>query len=126
MRTADADKLIVLFIRRSDWARRRLPQHTPCLLEHPNLSPELEKFLLEHHNVVETKGDIESLRMLAVGHVDYVASNLGPGIQIFRELGLSGKLEPLLSPTVFEAGCRCLFHQGARFTRIGRGLFGGA
>lgn len=71
-------------------------------LENPNLSPELVKFLREHHNLVETSGDAEGLRMLAAGHVDYAVMALILGMHDISETGLSGKIEPILSRDVIE------------------------
>ena len=51
----------------------------PGVFEQPIVSPELWKFLREHHNMVETNGNIEGLRMLAAGRVDYAVVNLQPG-----------------------------------------------
>jgi polar amino acid transport system substrate-binding protein len=111
VRAADADKL--RFSSFDDLIGHDIAATaTHSLLEHPNLSPELEKFLLEHHNIVETKGDIESLRMLASGHVDYAALSLSQGMHDLSELDLSGKLEPLLSHDVIERDVGICFAKG--------------
>ena len=44
--------------------------------ENPSVPPDLEKFLREHHNMTETNGNAEGLRMLAAGRVDYVVMDL--------------------------------------------------
>lgn len=72
------------------------------LFEHAGLSPELAKFLLEHHTLVETNGDTESLRMLAAGRVDYAVMDFLNGNHLIQLTGLSGKIEPLLSHSVIE------------------------
>jgi polar amino acid transport system substrate-binding protein len=85
------------------------------LLGQPELSPELWKFLREHHNIVGTNGTPESLRMLAAGRVDYAVVNLNFGMRAISTMGLSGKVEPLLSPIVFDAGLYVCFSK-ARVT----------
>jgi polar amino acid transport system substrate-binding protein len=76
----------------------------PGLFEQPVVSPELWKFLREHHNMVETTGGIVSLRLLAAGRVDYAVVNLTGGMLYIARKGLSGKIEPLLSRSVIEDG----------------------
>jgi polar amino acid transport system substrate-binding protein len=66
------------------------------------VSSELWKFLLEHHNMVETASGAESLRMLAAGRVDYAVVNLSSGMEEIVAMGLSGKIKPLLSRSVME------------------------
>jgi polar amino acid transport system substrate-binding protein len=79
-------------------------QPVPGLFEQPVVSPELWKFLREHHNMVETSGGIASLRLLAAGRVDYAVANLTSGMLYVARKGLSGKIEPLLSRSVIEDG----------------------
>ena len=77
VRTAEAGMLE--FSSLADLAGRSVAASvTPLagLFEHAGLSPELAKFLLEHHTLVETNGDTESLRMLAAGRVDYAVMDL--------------------------------------------------
>ena len=93
----------------------------PGLLEQPTVSPELWKFLREHHSMVETNGNIESLRMLAAGRVDYAVANLILAKENSARLGLSGKIEPILSRDV-RRWCLYLLQQVARFARICRRL----
>jgi polar amino acid transport system substrate-binding protein len=76
----------------------------PGLFEQPIVSPELWKFLGEHHNMVEIAGNIVRLRMLAAGRVDYAVVNLSSGMQEIAAMGLSGKIEPILSRSVLEDG----------------------
>jgi polar amino acid transport system substrate-binding protein len=83
--------------------------NVPGLPEEPELSPELWNFLREHHNMVVTDGTSESLRMLAAGHVDYAVLNLSFAMRLIRTLGLSGKVEPLLSHIAFDAGTYVCF-----------------
>jgi polar amino acid transport system substrate-binding protein len=75
----------------------------------PTVSPELWKFLREHHNMVETLGNVVSFRMLSVGRVDYALANLSTGMWSVAEMGLSGKIEPLLSHSVIEEGIYVCF-----------------
>jgi polar amino acid transport system substrate-binding protein len=84
----------------------------PDSAEYPSLPPELSEFLREHHNLVETNGDAEGLRMLAAGRVDYAAMNVHLGMGEIRLLGLSGKIEPLLSRSVMEQDITTCFAKG--------------
>ena len=52
--------------------------------------------------MVETADGVESLRMLAAGRVDYAVVSLSSGMGEISEMGLSGKIEPLLSRNVME------------------------
>ena len=81
----------------------------PGMSEQPSASPELLKFLREHHNMVETNGTTVSLRMLAAGRVDYAVVNLNYGMSEIAKMGLSGKIEPLLSRSVIEEGVYICF-----------------
>ena len=72
------------------------------LFQESIVSPELWKFLREHHNLIETTSGTESLRMLAAGRVDYAVVNLVFGMGNIAATGLAGKIEPLLSRSVFE------------------------
>jgi polar amino acid transport system substrate-binding protein len=105
----------VLFVRTADIGRLKFTSFDdlvghdvaalkpyPGLSEQPAVSPELGKFLHEHHNMVETNGSTESFRMLAGGRVDYVAASLELGMENVKSLGLSGEIEPLLSRSVIE------------------------
>jgi polar amino acid transport system substrate-binding protein len=74
------------------------------LFQEPTGSPDLWKFLREHHNLVETNGTTESFRMLAAGRVDYVVANINLGMENIAKMGLSGMIEPLLSHSVSEEG----------------------
>jgi polar amino acid transport system substrate-binding protein len=76
----------------------------PGLFEQPTVSPELWKFLREHHNMIETSGGNASFRMLTAGRVDYAVVNLTIGMHDIATMGLSGKIEPLLSRSVIEDG----------------------
>jgi polar amino acid transport system substrate-binding protein len=72
--------------------------------------PELGKLLREHpDNFVEASDPPMTFRMLAAGRVDYAMANLAVGIQEIAEMGLSGKIEPLLSRSVKEDGYRVCF-----------------
>jgi polar amino acid transport system substrate-binding protein len=76
---------------------------TPGLFDQP-IAPELWKFLSEHHNMVETPGSLVALRMLAAGRVDYAVVNLSSGMRDIAAMGLSGRIEPLLSHSVADNG----------------------
>jgi polar amino acid transport system substrate-binding protein len=105
----------VLFIRSADAGRLKFSSfddlvghdvavHEPVhgVFSQPTVSLELEEFLREHHNMVETPGTVGSLRMLAAGRVDYAVANLTVGMRDVAAMGLSGKIEPLLSRSVIE------------------------
>ncbi|MER9632632.1 transporter substrate-binding domain-containing protein [Mesorhizobium sp. M0228] len=70
--------------------------------EQPTMSPELWNFLREHNNMVATNDTDASLRMLASSRVDYALTSLAYGMSEITKLGLSGKIEPLLSRSVAE------------------------
>jgi polar amino acid transport system substrate-binding protein len=74
----------------------------PGLFEQPTVSPEMWQFLREHHNMVETASNAESLRMLAAGRLDYAVVNLSGGMLYIARKELSGKIAPLLPPNVVE------------------------
>jgi polar amino acid transport system substrate-binding protein len=81
----------------------------PGLTEQLTLPAKLSRFLREHHNGIETSGNVESLRMLAAGRVDYAVLGLRLGRRLITKMGLSGKVEPLLSRSVFEGGVYVCF-----------------
>jgi polar amino acid transport system substrate-binding protein len=102
VRTADIGKLkFSLF---DELIGHDVAVNFPGLLEQPELSPELWKFLREHHNMIAASDTAEALRMLAAGRVDYAVVNLNFGMRAIPTIGLSGKVEPLLSPIAFDAG----------------------
>ncbi|MER9756566.1 transporter substrate-binding domain-containing protein [Mesorhizobium sp. M0166] len=70
--------------------------------EQPTVSPELWSFLRQHHNMVATNGTPVGLRMLAAGRVDYAVASLAYAMSEITKMGLSGKIEPLLSRSVAE------------------------
>jgi polar amino acid transport system substrate-binding protein len=109
VRTADVGKL--KFSSFDDLVGHDVAVRGPIggMLEQPTVSPELRQFLREHHNMVETNGTDEGLRMLAAGRVDYAVSALGLGRRIIANLGLSGTIEPLLSRSVLEDGVYACF-----------------
>jgi polar amino acid transport system substrate-binding protein len=104
VRTADVAKL--KFSSFDDLVGHDVAVHGPVpgLFEQPTVSPELWKFLREHHNMVETSGGAESLRMLAAGRVDYAVVNLTTGMGDVAAMRLAGKIMPLLSRSVIEDG----------------------
>jgi polar amino acid transport system substrate-binding protein len=71
--------------------------------------PELRKFLDAHDNIVETADPPMALDMLVSGRVDYAIVNLAVGAWEIREMGLSGKIEPLLSHSTMEDSYRVCF-----------------
>jgi polar amino acid transport system substrate-binding protein len=109
VRTADAGKL--KFSSFDDLVGHDVAVHGPPqgVFEQPTASAELLKFLLEHHNMVETSGPGVSFRMLAASHVDYALANLTTGMRVIAAMGLAGEIEPLLSRSVIEDGFSVCF-----------------
>jgi polar amino acid transport system substrate-binding protein len=74
------------------------------------MSAELRKFLQEHHgNIVETTDPSMVFSMLASGRVDYAIVNLAVGKREIAAMGLSGKIEPILSRSAMEDSYRVCF-----------------
>jgi polar amino acid transport system substrate-binding protein len=112
VRTADAGKL--KFSSPDDFVGYQVavPGTVPGLFEQSIVSPDLRKFLREHNNIVETNGALQGLQMLAAGRVDYAFANLPGGMRDITAMGLSGKIEPLLSAGVTEGGQYVCFTKG--------------
>lgn len=106
VRTADIGKLTFSSfddLIGHDVAIRRGP--VPAGSEQPTVSPELWKlweFARERNNLVVTDSTIASLRMLEAGRVDYALSSLAYGTREAAKMGLSGKIEPILSRSLTE------------------------
>jgi polar amino acid transport system substrate-binding protein len=111
IRTADVGKL--KFSSFDDLVGHDVAVHKPVpgLFEEPTVSPELWQFLREHHNMVETNGGIAIFRMLAAGRVDYAVANLTAGMRDIAAMGLTGKIEPLLSRNVIDDGFYVWFNK---------------
>jgi polar amino acid transport system substrate-binding protein len=109
VRAADVGKL--KFSSFDDLAGHDVAVHGPVpgLFEQPTVSPELWKFLREHHNMIETTGGNASFRMLESGRVDYAVVNLSSGMVDISNLGLSERIKPLLSRSVIEEGMYLCF-----------------
>jgi polar amino acid transport system substrate-binding protein len=112
----------VLFVRTADVGKLRFSSFddlighdvavrgpVPGVFQQPTISAEMWRFLREHRNLVETAGSAEGLRMLAAGRVDYAVVNLSTGMSEIAAMGLSGKIEPLLSHSVMDAGVYVCF-----------------
>jgi ABC-type amino acid transport substrate-binding protein len=54
--------------------------------------------------MVATNGAFQGLQMLAAGRVDYAFANLPTGMRAIAAMGLSEKIEPLLSHGEMEGG----------------------
>jgi polar amino acid transport system substrate-binding protein len=102
VRTADVGTL--KFSSLDDLAGHDVAVHeaVPGVFEQPTVSAEMWKFLREHHNMVETNSTTESLRMLAAGRVDYAVATRSLGMSAIAKMGLSGKIQPLLSRSVID------------------------
>jgi len=107
----------VLFVRTADIGRLKfssfddlvghqvaVPGIMSGLFKQSIVPPELRKFLREHGGLIETAGGLQAFQMLAAGRVDYVAANLHDGMMYGTQLGLAGKIRPLLSRSVMENG----------------------
>lgn len=112
IRAADAGKL--KFSSFDDLAGHAVAvrEQVPGLFEQPSVSPELWKFLREHNNVVETLSAFESFRMLIAGRVDYAIVHLRFGMEAIANMGVSGKIEPLLSRSTLEDNVYVCFTKG--------------
>ncbi|TIL65692.1 substrate-binding periplasmic protein [Mesorhizobium sp.] len=112
----------VLFVRTADIGKLKfssfddlighdvaIREAVPEVSEQPTVPPELWSFLRQHHNMVATNGTLASLRMLAAGRVDYAVASLAYGMSEITKMGLSGKIEPLLSRSVKEEGVYVCF-----------------
>jgi polar amino acid transport system substrate-binding protein len=84
-------------------------QAIPQGSEQPPVFPEPWKLLREHNNLIETDSNIESLRMLGAGRVDYALMGLGLGRYYIARMGLSGEIEPILSPRVMDGDVSVCF-----------------
>jgi polar amino acid transport system substrate-binding protein len=91
-----------------------VPGIVPGLFQQSIVPPDLWKFLREHDNMVATNGALQGLQMLAAGRVDYAFANLPTGMRAIAAMGLSGKIEPLLSHGAMEGGQYVCFNK-ARF-----------
>jgi polar amino acid transport system substrate-binding protein len=109
VRTADVGKL--KFSSFDDLIGHDIAVHGPAdgVLEQPTVSPELGTFLREQHNMIETIGTGTTFRMLLAGRVDYAVANLTIGNRYIDAMGLTGKIEPLLSRSVIEDGFSVCF-----------------
>jgi polar amino acid transport system substrate-binding protein len=109
IRTADVGKL--KFSSFDDLIGHDVAVHGPVpgLFEQPTASPELWKFLREHHNMFETPGGGANFRLLAAGRVDYTVVNLSIGMRDIARMGLSREIEPLLSRSVIDDGIYLCF-----------------
>jgi polar amino acid transport system substrate-binding protein len=74
------------------------------------MSADLRKFLQEHHgHIVNTTDPAMVFNMLASGRVDYAIVNLAVGKREIATMGLSGRIEPILSRSVMEDSYRVCF-----------------
>jgi polar amino acid transport system substrate-binding protein len=81
----------------------------PKASDQPASSLEMWEFLREHHSMIETGSNVESLRLLTAGRVDYAVVGINLGMREIARMGLSGKIEPLLSRSVMEADVSICF-----------------
>jgi polar amino acid transport system substrate-binding protein len=109
----------VFFVRTADAARLKfssfddLVGHRFAVTSGSYLWPELRTFLREHpDNMVETSSPAMSLHMLAAGRVDYAQVNLVVGMGYIAALGLSGKIQPILTRSAGEAIYLVCFTKG--------------
>jgi polar amino acid transport system substrate-binding protein len=110
VRTTDSGKL--KFSSFEDLVGHEVAVTSLSSLEDSELSPELSKFLREHHNAVNANSLPETFQMLEAGRVDYALVGFGLGKRYIGALGLSGRIEPLLSHSFGEGGFGVCFTKG--------------
>jgi polar amino acid transport system substrate-binding protein len=100
----------VFFVRTADAASLKfssfddLVGHQFAATSGSSLWPEMRTFLREHPDkMVETSSPAMSLQMLVAGRVDYAHVNLVVGMGYIATLGLSGKIQPILTRSTGEA-----------------------
>jgi polar amino acid transport system substrate-binding protein len=73
------------------------------------VSPELANFVRQHRNFIETDTAEAAFRMLEAGRVDYAVTTFNTGMRLIGLMGLYGKVEPLSSRSLNEAGMYIIF-----------------
>jgi polar amino acid transport system substrate-binding protein len=112
----------VFFVRAADTERLRfssfdnLAGHDIALrgallggLRDTAVSPELGNFVRQHRNFIETDTAEAAFRMLEAGRVDYAVATVEQGTRLIGSMGLYGKVEPLSSRSLNEAGMYIIF-----------------
>jgi polar amino acid transport system substrate-binding protein len=83
--------------------------HDIAVLRGASISPEFWDFARQHQNVTETASDEANFRMLEAGRVDFVVASSVNGARLVDALGLTGKVEPLLSRSLKEDNLYVIF-----------------
>ena len=75
------------------------------------VSPEFWNFVRRQNNFSETSSGEASFRMLLAGRVDYVVLSFRQGVRLIDSMGLSGRIEPLLSRSLKEDDMYVIFNK---------------
>jgi polar amino acid transport system substrate-binding protein len=92
----------VFFVRAADTERLRFSSFDA-------VSPELGNFVRQHRNFIETDTAEAAFRMLEAGRVDYAVAAFNAGMRLIGSMELYGKIEPLSSRSLNEAGLYVIF-----------------
>jgi polar amino acid transport system substrate-binding protein len=107
----------VFFVRAADVGRLKfssfedLVGHHVAVLRGAAVSPEFWNFVHQHRNFSETGSGEANFRMLQTGRVDYAVLSFSQGMRLIGSMGLSGKIEPLLSRTLQEDDMYVIFNK---------------
>jgi polar amino acid transport system substrate-binding protein len=109
VRAADTERL--RFSSLDDLAGRDIAMRGALLgaLRDTAVSPELGNFVRQHRNFIETDTAEAAFRMLEAGRVDYAVAAFNTGMRLIGSMELSGKVEPLPSRSLNEAGLYVIF-----------------
>jgi polar amino acid transport system substrate-binding protein len=105
----------VFFVRAADAGRLKfssfddLVGHDIAVLRGAAVSPEFWDFVRQHRNFSETGSGEANFRMLETGRVDYAVLAYSQGMRLIDSMGLSGKVEPLLSRSLKEDDMYVIF-----------------
>jgi len=105
----------VFFVRAADTGQLRfssfddLVGHNIAVLRGAAVSPEFWNFVRKNKNYSETGSGEANFRMLEAGHVDYAVLSVSQGVRLMSSMGLSGKIEPLMSRTLKEDNMYAIF-----------------
>lgn len=95
IRSADAEKLV--FTSYDELKDRRIG-----ILRGASVTEEFWEFVKRHRNYEEVKTDEVNFKKLEKGRLDYVVTSYSNGVMLVKEMGLTGKIQPLPSPIIKE------------------------
>ena len=105
----------VFFVRAADAGKLKfssfddLVGHDIAVQRGSAVSPEFRNFVRQHRNFTETASGEANFLMLEAGRVDYVVASLDQGMRLIGSLGLDGKVQPLLSRSLWEGDMYVIF-----------------